>query len=99
MDVPLLKLPANYANISDNSAVNEQCSIVNIDLSLFLTQPPLLSRCKDKGGFARRANMKPPTTATKPGERGHKSISKDLPTINEIKFDFDSTDGLEPVSF
>ena len=86
---PLLKLPANYPNISDNSAVN-------ID-SIPLPDPtPLLIRCKDKGGFARRADMKPPTTATKPAERGHKSISKDLPTINAITFDSDSdsTNGL-----
>ena len=82
LDVPMLKLPAK--NISDNSAVN-------ID-SIPLPDPtPLLSRCKDKGGFARRANMKPPTIA---GEHGHKSISKDLPTINEMKFDFDSTNDL-----
>ena len=87
-DVPMLKLPAKNISHGDNSAVN-------ID-SIPLPDPtPFLNRCEDKGGFAIRAkNMKPPTTATKPAEHGHKSISKDLPTINEMKFDFDSTIGL-----
>ena len=88
--VPLLKLPANINDYHDSEA-KEQCSIVNLDIPLPDPKPLLYHHKYIEGGFAGRANMKQRPTTTKPGARACKSIGS---IIDEIKFDFDATDGL-----